>query len=242
MSSINFRAHGATARVSGAERAQAGVLTQNLMMSVLDMVLEYDSVLSGAHLVPDWAQKDAATFRFWWMCSPLRNAEVSANGKHFHMLDVSLNTSLMLGSDPVRLLARIHGQCELHCWVDGEHAVWLATIIRSGLKHRIMRSEMGWDDVIELLESKPDIVVLDYSVCDRFPNPIVAQWESPQGNDWDAWYSLSEDEQWRLSIQEIRKRKDLQLSPDTWSDFCFADGYTAMDLIDACVAEKSRKE
>ena len=65
---------------------------------------------------------------------------------------VQLNTALAYGSDPIKLMAYIHGQCEIHLWVAGKNRAWMANIIEKGLQEKIYRKDMGWEGVVELLK------------------------------------------------------------------------------------------
>jgi hypothetical protein len=141
-------------------------------------------------------------------------------GREIDTFSLALNTAMVVGSDQIRLLARLHGQCELHGWIDGPNRAWLADIIQGGLDTGLYRKgywhggaadierrwvSQGWEDVIELLRSRDDEpVVMSYSVCDGFPNQEIAQWSPPEDADltpdWardapDEWNALSEDEQ-----------------------------------------------
>jgi len=88
------------------------------------------------------------------------------------MFNVMLNTAWVMGGDALKLYARLHGQCELHLYVEAQHRGWLADIIEEGLRTSLYREKVGWEQVMELLRN-PYIegpVVTSYSVCDSFPN------------------------------------------------------------------------
>lgn len=63
-----------------------------------------------------------------------------------------LNACLSTGLDLAILIARLSGQVELICWVDGEHRAWLATMITKGLGTGLLRAQAGWPEVVRLLE------------------------------------------------------------------------------------------
>ena len=110
---------------------------------------------------------------------------------------VSLNTALALGSDPVRLAAKIHGWCEVHAWFDGPDRAWAADIIDQGLAAGIYRRghpadagySQGWEQVQALLRERDDEpVVMSYSVCDQFPNQRwYPGWPGREVEKWDDY-------------------------------------------------------
>jgi hypothetical protein len=131
----------------------------------------------------------------------LRNLELVVGPHRLHSSNVELNTALKVGSDPIKLAAKIHGWCEAHCYIEGEDRGWAADIIDEGLAVGVYRKGMwyvsrphdpvsegprheqpdaqfhsqGWEDVLTHLRSRDDEpVVLSYSVCDQFPNAETA--------------------------------------------------------------------
>lgn len=118
------------------------------------------------------------------------------DGHQLDAFDVALNTALVAGDPVVQLAAKLYGWCEVHAWFDGPDRAWLADIIDEGLRSGIYRrglwyadqpdtpkdrwSDQGWADVQKLLRARDDEpVVTSYSVCDSFPNRVIAGWEAP---------------------------------------------------------------
>lgn len=153
-----------------------------------------------------------------------------------------LNTALRLGSDPVRLAARLHGQCEIHAYVEGANRAWLADIIEQGRQFELYRSGQGWEDVVALLRrDATSPVVTSYSVCEQFPNAGIANWSPPLDEDgekdWDAWYGLSDQTRWEMALAGLRARRGgLELKPDDWSNFSFGHNLDAHQYIKALYA------
>jgi hypothetical protein len=152
-----------------------------------------------------------------------------------------LNTAMVAGSDPVRLLARLHGQCELHAYVRGTDRHWLARLIDQGVEEGILRTGSGWDNVAMLLRADDaSTVVTSYSVTEQFPNPYICDaegtWSPPEdpeceeGKDWDAWYDLSLRDRWKHGMAALRKSPNLQLDPETWATYRFGDGINGFQL------------
>ena len=144
-----------------------------------------------------------------------------------------LNTAFRIGSDVYRLMARIHGQCEVHCYVKPENFVWFGNIIQTGLGSKIFRKDMGWEDVLSLLKKTKSPIVLSYSVCEQFPSSEIANWHDDDG-DGDGWYGLSPNEQWDLGfsgLEERNKTWSLEITPDTWEGYHFGPNLSAFDLL-----------
>ena len=128
--------------------------------------------------------------------------------------DLQLNTVLAVGNDPLCLFAKLHAQCEIYAWVEGEHRSWMADVIEQGQQCGLYRSGAGWDDVVKLLRlSSNGSVVTSYSVTDSFPNSYVANWQAPAGEDGepddDAWYELPDGERWDLAMSGLRASRDV---------------------------------
>jgi hypothetical protein len=155
------------------------------------------------------------------------------NGHELPMFDLALNTALFSGSDPVKLLARLHAQCEIHCYVTAENRNWLAQIMKEGRRYNIMRADQGWEDVIKFVEN-PTIgepVVCSYSVCDEFPNLGSIPEDHPWSKNTDAFYDADEEEKWEVCWKHLHEtRPDLELRPDNWNKFYFGNGLSGFDL------------
>ena len=225
MSAIYFHAEQGEARVRGSERAYAGVMCRDLFAMALG-VRPYMDDGEWARIVALFPERHYLRGMEKHNGESLRCA-LAVEGSLFEQ---SLNTMLVLGSDAVKLLARLHGQCEIHTYVAGEDRAWLADLIENGRETGVLRAAQGWEDVVALLRTASDApVVTSYSVCDQFPNSHVAGWKSQ--NDGDDWYELPDTEQWRLALAGLYADGGLRIDPATWQDFYFGDGTTAFDLI-----------
>lgn len=164
------------------------------------------------------------------------------NGQPVDMFPSSLNTALAIGSDQIKLAARIHAQCEVHCYVTGKNREWMAGIIEEGLASGIFRNKVGggnkyrkgWEEVVALLKkTDKEPVVLSYSVCEQFPNSYIARqggykpkFDKDGEEDYDAWYDLSDDKRWELAFKGLKKSGGgLEISPRRWKypEFHFGD-------------------
>jgi hypothetical protein len=232
MSRIYFHSPSGTAELRGSERAHMGLtcaaLTAAMFRPGKDVWSKRPALLS--LILPGY---DERMFDIY-LSSGNRDFEV--DGAKYDAFSVTLNTALAIGGDPLRLMARLHGQSELHGWVAGPNREWVAAIIDEGRASGLMRAGQGWEKVAAFLRtSDSEPVVTSYSVCDRFPNAGVAGWKDANGGD--DWYVLPHAEQWDRAFAGIQGT-GLEFRPDAWvwPDFSFMHGQTAMSLLDAAAA------
>lgn len=187
MSRVYFHSQHGTAELRGSERAYADFIVTSLTTAALDY---------GA-----WPGRSDPLEQF------IRNGprdpkdlgmHLRHSNTHFELPDgqkidgfaLTLNTAVIVGNDVIRLLARLHGQCEVHGYVEGPHRAWLASVISRGRADNILRSDAGWEAVGALLASRDDEpVVTSYSVTDQFPNAYVAGY-TDDTRGVDTWYEL----------------------------------------------------
>lgn len=243
--------------VAGVERHYAAVVMRDLCLAVIP-----DNLFGAfkSHLEHPVARHFGSTWRPVWphqyaysiavhLERPGLSTEpcaITCQGTRIDGFSLLANTALRLGSDPVRLLARLHASCEIHTWVDGPNRKWLGEIIRRGRRDRILRDQVGWEEVVKLLESADDSpVVTSFSVCEQFPNRSAAGWTPPAGQDPDGWYQIPYRDRWDLSVEQLRARERqdtcwLEMRPDNWDTFHFGQPVTIMDLVEAWAAERRK--
>lgn len=204
MSRVYFHSPSAETVIAGSERAWLAHLCDRLTAGLLDLENNRDRLLS---LVPEdhtvarhvreggampWHTAYGLYFR---TANPYDGPLIRFEGHPVDPFTLTLNTALTVGNDQIKLAARLHGQCELHAWVDGTNRAWLADIIQAGLDSRLYRAtlpyvargtttvrqvDQGWGNVIDLLRSRDDEpVVTSFSVTEQFPNPTVGDWLPP---------------------------------------------------------------
>lgn len=243
MSAIYFHSERDTKAVRGVERHMFSSICSDLAWEMFGGISEFsedkpqeqaiEELLTGPLRLDQWKQHAKADI----VKNRLNHGGFGDELK-VNWFTVTLNTVFAIGGDPLKLIARIHGQCEVHCWVSGEHRAWLASIIERGRAVGLYRKECGWEAVVEMLRAHDDQpVVLSYSVCESFPNSNDV--EPPEGTDpekaenGDWFYDLTKDETWAIAFPALRdKGQGLQLSPDNWNDFYFGDGATALTWRD----------
>lgn len=223
MSSISFNSINHVARVSGAERALMGqYCARSLLFALGDLNYPYQD--------PPWIMKHVPEDSYLhespiahintWLS--IGHDNLILNGEEYSIFTTQLNSALAIGNDAIKLMARLHGQCEIHCFVEGKNRQWLANIIKKGLDQKIFRGNMGWDEVLELLERDSDgPVVCSYSVSDCFPNNYLAEC------DEETPY----EEQWDLCMEKLRSGEGcLELKPNDWDDYKFGAGISGFDF------------
>lgn len=175
MSCIYFHSPNGTAEVRGSERAYMGVLCSSLLVTSLGLDRAYpsDAARFRRMLPPDhYAQHGddvefLRRFQTWVTVGGEERFGVVTKTTPFI---AAVNTATAIGGDALKLIARLHAQCEIHAYVEGPHRAWLASIIEHGRKANLLRSNQGWESVVALLrKGSDDAVVTSYSVCASFP-------------------------------------------------------------------------
>jgi hypothetical protein len=258
MSTVYFHSKEGSAELSGAERAYGSMMCNNLLLASLGIDGTANREKYNKIIPPDCyiLRTDSDTrfveaFRSYTLAAGMfgeNHLIMPKTGNSLNASHLALNTAVAMGSDPVRLLAKLHGQCEIHCYVEGPNRAWLADIVEQGMKDNILRTfgklkgdGWGWHTVIELLRSRDDgPVVCSYSVCDRFPNGHIAAQDEEQ--HWeDLWYELPEERQWELALQGLRKVNEkwyLEMKPETFAIQGYGNGLSGFDLYRALFEEE----
>lgn len=258
VSRIYFHAEDADAEVRGAERAHCGVLVSDIFLMALHIKYPSDVDRYLPFLPPDCYVRTAhdhhrtASLSAWLTVG---SSPLTVDGEQWDTFRLALNTAVACGG-PLRLAAYIHGQCEIHGWVDGHNRSWLADQIEEARAANIFRSDMGWESVVTLLRSSDEgPVVTSYSVCDGFPNPGICKdaglWAPGPGHqgvyseetypdypdswgkpwwDGDEWYELPDDERWSMGVRALRVSAP-EWSPSGWGRL-FGNGKSGWDLAE----------
>lgn len=245
MSRVYFHSPSATAELAGSERAYLGSLCHDVATGLLHL----DGPSARDRLAPVLNPRLYAAIDVKHKRDPFlanvhweRNVRTGLHGfststfawknKPIDAFQLVLNSAVTVGNDALRLAARIHGQCEIHAYIEGLNRAWVAGIMQAGLDAGIYRKGLwyepfpyesarerkwaaqGWENVITFLRSRDDEpIVMSYSVCEWFPNRYIANWAPDIPADWrpehsDGWDEHSEDEK-----AEIR---DDQAAEEMW--------------------------
>lgn len=233
MSRIYFHTPSETVEVLGAERSHVGILSEGIGYGVLESVLGKGLLAELVGILPGDTLPRSLQLLVCHGEGPLYEHE----GMPITVWPLLLNTALAVGSDAVKFATRVNAQCELFSWVAGEDREWLADIIGDGLDAGILRENMGWESVIDMLGRNPyEPVVTSYSVMDSFPNHIHSTWESSPDIGIDEaseqWASLSTEDQWKHGMDWLKQQDHrlLQLKPENWSKVRLGHSFTAFDL------------
>jgi hypothetical protein len=260
VSRVYFHTSSGEAVLSGAERAWCNSVVDSIASGVLgenapfgDRVERIRQLIDPGHwLIKNYSNANSPV---WWSHFKLAlngysGSPLSWKGQPLSSFSFGLNTALLLGNDTVKLMAYLHGQCEIHGWIAGKDRRWYAGLIQGGRASGLLRANAGWEEVQELLLSRDDgPVVTSYSVTDSFPNPDIAgikpESEVP-GIEEDAyaemyarWESLSAKQQWHRGFQGIIDREkpgsSYRWSPAVFAEQKFGHELSFYDLLaDTC--------
>lgn len=257
MSRIYFHSPSRESEVRGSERALMGHYVGDLFLMALgvsdddyppDRPHVLRNILSPTHYAAKETGRQFANLLSVALRVGMDSEILMVDGKAVNVFSASLNTAIVIGSDPIILSARLHGQCEIHTYVEGANRGWLAGVIERGRKSGIFRSDSGWESVIEHLRERNDEpVVTSYSVCEQFPNAGVSGWKPDKVNeegegDWDAYYDLPSEEQWRMGMEALRAKPFMEMTPDNWRDYYFGDGETGFSLLAKAIEIEQTKK
>lgn len=238
--------------MSGRERAYAGMLCHEMLCAALHINGNFTESDQYRKLLPSdcYVLQETNNHRFFdnlrtWMFAGFNSTFHLPDGRQASVFETALNTVVAMGSDPMRLLAKLHGQCELHAYVEGPNRAWLAGIIEQGIKDKILRVwendfNGGWPAVVKLLRSRDDEpVVTSYSVTEQFPNRYVAheygEWKPNENDpDGDSWYELPEKEQWELALTGLHYYNEegtIEMKPETFATQGYGNGLSGFDIV-----------
>lgn len=212
MSRIYFHTpSGEEAELHGSERAYMGTCVRELTESVLQLDRLTVSAQDRAWLLERTTTNteyvyDATRFpKNWllWFGLGWDEGTVRVRDQEVSPFLLQLNTAIALGSPVYSLMAKLHGACEIHAWIDTEDADWVADTIDQGRLNHVLRHGQGWEQVSALCRrvATGEIegpIVTSYSVCMRFPNSDVADWTAPM-NDGTCPSCVPDHERWPTS-------------------------------------------
>lgn len=148
MSSITFNSLTRDVDLRGPERHHCGVLCSNLFNAALD-ISDFAKpeevapiIIPGHYVLRGGRVADAIATAVMVPDKPV----FQLDGKPVDTLCAVLNTAIALGNRAIQLAARIHGQCEIHGFVEGPNRAWLADIIEEGLAAGIFRRHEMTDE------------------------------------------------------------------------------------------------
>ncbi len=250
---IYFHSYNQEVRITGRLRFQAREFATNVTLTALNLFSDvnvggYNNPLAAyfPNIANMSAQDQHDQMRTAIKVNELYDCHIDVGDKRLSLDHIAMNTAMSLASDPMKLLIRLHAQCEIHAFVEQQNKAWLARIVVDGIKTGLYK-KAEWQPVVELLQSSEiGPVVTSYSVCEQFPNATVANF-TPEARDedgepdYDEWYELSKSQRWELAMIGLRttwKNKQVGLKPENWNDYYFGDGINAYQLMEAIGSKK----
>lgn len=199
MSHISFASDQGRVEIGGRERARMGILIDSLAWVMhsrgrapTDPMKEHYERLQwiyGAHSLGPQAE-DEFGIRLGWVC--------------------------LIGNDITRLIAHIHGQCEIHGWVHPDDTEWFAGLIEQAVDAGLLgddgRGSYGsWADVADLARQSTTPLVSAYSVTESWPDPYLIARTRPDlfsyneetEDSWDVWERLGERSRRQIANKAI---------------------------------------
>lgn len=252
MSAIYFHTqHGEDVRLSGSERAMMGSLINRIFWGILNPdswhsdIPNWKRLLAPGHYLHKTNENMFFNSLKTAVSVDFGESLFVYDGKPIPLFESALNTAMLVGSPAVQLAARLHGQSEIHAYIEGPNRSMIADIMEEGLDAGIFRRKLreydqGWSAVIELLRNNDtEPVVTSYSVCDSFPNYGVANFELPmikpegcdeEEEDYSAWEDLPHEEKWELGMAGIRSTQGLEILADPCQLF-YREGQEPIDAF-----------
>ncbi len=243
MSTIYFHSeHDGTAEVRGSERAHMDFLTENTAKGALELTMGHhfgslkdkfepfinpEGRLAGVGEKEfDEALASILINRAFFDYTPT----FAFRGKTLKLTSLIANTVLAVGSDPMRLVPKIHFTCESHGYVQGFHRKWLADVIEEGLEERVFRRgywdyadktaslrmtmgqelteeqrkpvfrSFGWDDVVTLLRASSKGPVV-------MSFSVCESFPNEYTGDWMPAWPEGVEEKWDALTEEQQKAR-----------------------------------
>lgn len=235
------RDHG-EAEVRGSERAYGHLLARDIAFSIAVPAFRAQETLEPVLIGPPaylMQQSDGPAWtrdlRMWLG----QDGKVMLDGEAAVFSELALNTLIVM-SRPLRLLAWMHGLCERHGYFEPSSHDALAETIREGREDNILRADVGWESVLDLIDrvdgSGP--IVWSYSVSEPFPDrwelrpprePDESQEDYERRTDRYLYDELSAEDAWDQCIALLREKPwPVALHPDIEQGF--SGGKTAFDF------------
>ena len=223
MSSIDFTfANQTRISVSRRERCRIGVITKEIFVGLLMHGGSMDDVSD--HLFGELMNMKDFSIKWGYEIDTFE-----LDGKRYNVFDCMIETCRAIGSEALSVAARIHGFCELHCYVRNEHFVWFAGVLDRCKEELLFCA--GDDLLDELRRNMSSAVVLSFSGCNGFPSRPDANEEA------ECWYDLPFEERWKAAFDELPEW--LELAPDL--EFSCSNGISALQIAERCRQAKSSR-
>jgi hypothetical protein len=234
MSRVYFHSQSGEAELWGGERAWLGSVVSDIALGFIG-VSDCDrmrALVRPGHYLLDSRYHRPGGEQVTWTEQLKTSLKVGIDGdgtlawdgKPIDTFSLLLNTACAVGNDAVKLAARIHGQSEIHAYIEGIDRAWVAQVIGCGLDAGVFRRNTGYADRKEswehvsrfLLDRDDEPVVMSYSVTDSFPQRYLTDWEPPAGTELrPSWWSAGE---WAGLSEEDREGYHSEARDELWSE------------------------
>lgn len=189
MSSISFDSAEGSVLIGGRERARMGCLIDDLAWVMHKRGMDWMSPQDDARARAMWSAGGGSDFteRLGWAC--------------------------LIGNDQTKLLAHVHGQCEIHGWVHPDDGEWFAEIVERAVADGLLGFDDrgghygSWQDVADLARRSATPMVSAYSVCDPWPDQYAIAEYRPDlwalDEDGESFWELPEEERNRIADEAL---------------------------------------
>lgn len=226
MSRIGFNSPNNCHFIPGRERYRLQNYIQNVMWAFVPKIKSAELAKLALNEPPKCT--DAESIRSWVFYSS--DGDIQVFNKKTNWFRIQLNTMLRIGGDCLKLMTRIHGQCECHGYVEGKNRKWLADIIEKGLSKEFIEYE---GLVSFLRDNNVEPVVMDYSVTNSFPTRVSLSSNSKMDRiEFENFENLDKKDQWEIAMKDLRNLSEgLEITPDNWDSFVFGEGFDIFDVL-----------
>jgi len=165
-------------------------------------------VLSKSHLKPDDIKHIITALH-----TGMDNHKIKYEGEWLLSWPWFLTMNSLYGSDVMCLIGQMSAQMEIYAHIKKENFTWFSNLIKQALEKKILRQDMGWDDVISLCERDDvDLIVMSYSVCEGFPNVSLSGLpiDDEGYSDFD---DMTHEQRWDLCVKNLNP--GVEITPES---------------------------
>lgn len=102
----------------------------------------------------------------------------------------TLNTILLIGSNPMKLIAKIHAQCQMGCYIPLESVSFVCKTIEEGIASGLMLSDrLDWLRISAFLKKATSPIILSFSVSSVL-SYYKGEYDEECDISFDGLYSL----------------------------------------------------
>lgn len=232
MSSINFFSKDNQASLRGSERAAMDIITSGFQEIIFEnkskdeilQILGGTQDLCNLYFFHHEEEKFKESFRMAMRTGMCSGLQFKLGEETINPFCLKLNTAFKMGSDPIKLMTRLHAQCEINTYVMPENFSWIIEIIENGLESGLYRQNQGWDDVLRIFKESKTPIVTSFSGDDDFPDRKNLE------IDDETWHEMSYENRFDLALKELQEINMLEITPQLWEKYCFDKDISALNF------------